>query len=94
MKSFPIFLLLLLSISSCSKKDDVWSEYKPIGRIYAVRLTEDILTEKSWPKQFLIMAAWGEEMKCAIGDFLACPEDESEFYRIDRKEFEETYRIS
>lgn len=76
----------------CSKKDAEWFEYKPKGRVYAIRLTDQVISEKMWPIHFLLTAGWGENQYCAFDDYLVCPPDGSEFYRIDHKEFNETYK--
>ncbi|MFZ1750897.1 MAG: hypothetical protein WAU01_11925 [Saprospiraceae bacterium] len=77
----------------CHDKEDGWNEYIPTGEVYALELTEEIINDMNWPDKFYILASWGEKMYCAKGDFLASPLDESEFYRIDRKEFGESYRV-
>ncbi len=74
--------------------DHIWSEYIPKGQVYALQLQGEIIVEKEWPLHFYICASWEELQYCTIGDYLVCPPDGSEFYRIGRTEFEETYKKS
>lgn len=73
--------------------DDLWSLYAPTSTIFAIKLTTKVLKDKKWPTTFTIKAAWGTDMVCYQGDYLASPRDGSEFYRIDEKEFDETYQL-
>lgn len=73
--------------------DAIWHQYIPIGEVYAIHLDEDILINKKWPSHFYIDTAWQTLMYCSIGDYLVCPPDLSEFYRIGRQEFEQTYHL-
>lgn len=70
-----------------------WDIYAPLGQVYAIKLTTAVLANRQWPDDFYIIAAWGSEMICHRGDYLVCPPDGSEFYRIDQLEFRETYRL-
>lgn len=72
--------------------DEAWHEYQSQGRILAVELTPERLTELDLPEEFAFLASWDEPMAAKAGDFLASPEDLSEVYRIARKEFFETYK--
>lgn len=78
----------------CRKMQDDWAEYKPIGSVYALLLSTQVVAAKSWPEHFFITAVWGESQYCTVDDYLACPLDGSEFYRIDQKEFHETYKLA
>ena len=69
-----------------------FDEFRSKGRIIALELTEKNLQELGLSEICYFVAPWGEEMVAKIGDFLACPLDYSELYRIARKEFFETYR--
>ncbi len=69
-----------------------WAEYQATGRIRALELTPKCLRTWQLPAEFTFIAAWGSPMIARQGDFLACPEDLSEVYRIARAEFEQTYR--
>ena len=77
----------------CSPCGDGWDEYRATGLIYAIHMTDEVIKEKTWPQQFFIEAAWGEQMFCSVGDYLACPTDLSEFYRIGSPEFDQTYQV-
>jgi hypothetical protein len=71
---------------------DGWHKYQPNGRVLAVELSKDCLEHLCMPEEFEFMTAWNEKMVAKAGDFLACPPDCSEVYRIARQEFFETYR--
>ncbi|MDW8229620.1 MAG: hypothetical protein RMJ33_07260 [Saprospiraceae bacterium] len=68
-----------------------WAEYQSIGHIRALELTPERLQTLQLPAEFEFIAAWGSPMLARRGDFLACPEDFREVYRIARAEFEQTY---
>ncbi|MEZ4958107.1 MAG: hypothetical protein R2825_31395 [Saprospiraceae bacterium] len=70
-----------------------FSEYLPKGKIVGLELTPAILKELDLPSHFHFEASWGEPMIAKENDFLVCPPDFSEVYRIARKEFFETYEI-
>ncbi len=70
-----------------------FSEYSPKGKIIGLELTTDLLKEFNLPKEFHFEATWGAAMIAKESDFLACPPDLSEVYRIARKEFFETYEV-
>lgn len=72
-------------------KAEGWVEYRPLGRIIALELTPDQLEALGLPAEFRFDTTWEEEMVAKAGDYLACPPDYSEVYRIARKEFFETY---
>ncbi|MBL0110680.1 MAG: hypothetical protein IPP42_07415 [Saprospiraceae bacterium] len=67
--------------------------YKPIGMVKAVQLTKDILKRLNLPDHFTIMPAWNEPQYISKGDYIVCPPDESEFYRIGYDEFINTYKL-
>lgn len=69
-----------------------FSEYRPVGRIYALELSDALLDELALPAIFSFTASWGSGMVAKSGDFLACPADRTSVYRIAREEFFETYR--
>jgi hypothetical protein len=71
-----------------------YEEYKPIGKIVAIVLTESLLKSLNLATEFHFIANWGASMVAKKGDFLACPLDYSEIYRIAEKEFFETYKAS
>ncbi len=67
--------------------------YLAKGKIKAVKLTSALWATLSFPaKQFYYEPAWGGNMVVKLYDYLACPLDYSEVYRIARKEFWETYK--
>lgn len=68
-----------------------YDEYRPVGRIMAVELDTKVMNKLGVYGSFSFVAPWGEPMIAKSGDFLACPTDCSEVYRIARKEFFETY---
>jgi hypothetical protein len=68
-----------------------YSEYAAQGEICALVLDDRLLDALKQPNCFHFLAAWGEPMVAKEGDFLVCPPDLSEVYRIARKEFYETY---
>lgn len=70
-----------------------WHIYKPTGEVKAIEVREEVLKYLNRPDTFQIVPAWGGTMVVNKGDFLVCLLDFSEVYRIDRKEFGETYRI-
>lgn len=70
---------------------DGFDEYRPLGQIIALEVSEALLRDLNWPPKFQFTAAWGEAMQVREGDFLASPLDMKEVYRIARKEFFETY---
>ncbi|MCS6928807.1 MAG: PGDYG domain-containing protein [Saprospiraceae bacterium] len=71
--------------------DDGWAEYRAVGRIRALELTPQRLNALDLCAPFDFVAPWGSLMTARQGDFLACPEDGDEVYRIARAEFEQTY---
>lgn len=77
----------------CRKVDDQWHEYQPIGDVYGVCITTDLVKDKGWPVHFYIDTAWEKLQYCTVGDFLICPLDGSEFYRIGGPEFDQTYKL-
>lgn len=76
------------------KADDEFAEYRATGEITGLELTASILRELELPDPFYFEAPWGEKMIAREGDYLAAPPDQSEMYRIARKEFLETYGAS
>ncbi len=72
--------------------NDVWSSFKPTGRVIAVQVSDVIKDELELEREFNIMASWGEKMVVKYGDMLVVPLDYSEVYRIAKQEFSETYK--
>jgi hypothetical protein len=70
-----------------------FSEYEPTGRIHAVEVNQRLLKKFGVKTRFYFVAEWGSKMIVKEKDFLACPIDGNEIYRIARKEFFETYRV-
>jgi hypothetical protein len=70
---------------------DEWSRYRPIGQVIALEVSEHLLARLSVTHPFYIEAAWKELQIATLGDFLVCPLDGREIYRIARQEFDETY---
>ncbi|MEP1472306.1 MAG: hypothetical protein ABJK25_15160 [Halieaceae bacterium] len=76
-----------------ARRDERWSEYLPVGRIMAIVVNDSVLEALQMPSSFKIMASWGQLQKVCEGDILASPlPDNKEVYRIDRKEFDQTYQ--
>lgn len=75
------------------KVDQDWAEYRSQGKIRALDISEELLTELKLDDRFYFIASWGERMIARQGDFLVCPKGQQEVYRIARKEFFETYKI-
>lgn len=73
---------------------EIWTEYLPKGQVDAIQLTEELLNSLKLEKHFYIIASWDEAQYVSIGDFIVTPVNEDKVYRIGRKEFEETYKIS
>ena len=66
--------------------------YQAIGKIKAIKLTKKLWQTLNLPdKQFYFIPPWGGSMVVKLYDYLVCPLDYSEVYRIARKEFWETY---
>ncbi len=72
--------------------DDGFEEYHPTGKVIAVELTPERQEALDLPASFHFKAAWKEDMIAKKGDYIVCPPDFSEIYRIARKEFFETYK--
>ncbi|MFT7603394.1 MAG: hypothetical protein ACI8VT_000961 [Saprospiraceae bacterium] len=71
--------------------EDGFAIYKAKGKVIAIQITKNFLKEMKFEKKFLFIAPWDEEVVVKKDDFLVCPPDYSEIYRIARKEFFETY---
>jgi len=70
-----------------------FNEYSPNKKIIGVEIKGSFFSKEN-KKEFYFVAPWGTEMIVKENDFLVCPLDYSEIYRIARKEFFETYRLS
>lgn len=70
-----------------------FSEYQPTGRIRTIKVTPSFLKKFNLPTPFYFIAEWGEKMVVKENDFLACPLNGDEVYRIANKEFFETYKM-
>lgn len=73
------------------KTSNEFNLYEPKGQIIAIELTTELLKHLDLPSPFYFIPAWKGKMVAKINDYLACPTDCSEIYRIARKEFFETY---
>ncbi len=67
------------------------SVYKAMGKVLGIEVTKDILIRLNLPPHFEIVANWDAYQYVCKGDFVVCPFDISEVYRIARKEFFEVY---
>lgn len=70
-----------------------FSEYTSKGKIFALEITESMLTDFNLPDSFHYEAPWGSAAFAQKGDFWVMPMDYSEVYRIDRSEFFQTYQL-
>lgn len=73
------------------EREDGYAEYKAVGEIEALELTDEVLQALNIEAPFYFVADWGEEMVAKQGDYLAIPSGGREVYRIARQEFHETY---
>ncbi len=73
--------------------EDHFSLYKAKGKVIALEMTSSLLSKFNLDSVFYFIAPWSEEMVTKKDDFLVCPQDYSEIYRIARKEFIETYQV-
>jgi hypothetical protein len=77
-----------------SKLDDVWSVYKPLGRVKGIEVDRSVLNLFQQQGSFYISAPWGEAQYVEEGDMFVTTlplQEDIEIYRIARKEFSETY---
>ncbi len=72
--------------------DGEFNFYKAKGKVVALEMTESVLRKFNLPDEFSFIAPWKEDMIVKKDDFLVCPPDYSEIYRIARLEFFETYQ--
>ena len=68
-----------------------FQEFLPIGKINALLIDNQLLKKLNLLDEFYFEAPWKSSMVCKENDYLACPPDFSQVYRIARKEFFETY---
>ncbi len=66
--------------------------YSPKGKVRAITVNKSLLTSMKWKDQFYILAPWGENQYVEKGDYLVCPMNNEEVYRIGRKEFRSSYQ--
>jgi len=76
------------------KRKGIYDVYKPNKEILAIEMNTAVLKKIGFQKESYFVAPWGSEMIVKENDFLVCPMDYSEVYRIARKEFFETYKLS
>ena len=74
-------------VSENDENRDEWRSYQPLGIIRALRADADLARQIGAS----FVAAWGVQMRLEPGDFLACPREGSEIYRIAAAEFAQTY---
>jgi hypothetical protein len=70
-----------------------FQEYISIGKIWVLIMDATLLYSLNLPEEFYFEAPWGSSMVCKQDDYLVCPPDFSQVYRIARKEFFETYQF-
>jgi len=71
---------------------DEYAEYQSTGKIKAIRVDQKVIQKLKSSGQFEIIARWGEKQQVYKGDYLVCPPEENEIYRIAYTEFWETYK--
>lgn len=74
------------------RADDGCDQHLPKGKVLALEMTASRLTELGLSMEFTFSAPWGELQVCRLGDYMVCPLDYSEVYRIAAQEFNETYK--
>ncbi|MDP4712255.1 MAG: hypothetical protein NWS63_13715 [Saprospiraceae bacterium] len=67
-------------------------EYQPKGTVLALECDAELQKQLALGCPFEFEAAWGENQTVYTGDFLVCPPDKSEVYKISPVEFAQTYR--
>jgi hypothetical protein len=73
--------------------DEHWGRYQARGRVLAVVVDDQVLSEFDHTSTFQIMPVWNSPQIVHPGDFLVTPwPDQKEIYRIASKEFSETYQ--
>lgn len=73
-------------------EENGWSIYKPTGKVYAIELSDELLSKLDLQDEFQIEAPWGAAEVVRKHDFMVSPLDFTEVYRIARNEFYETYK--
>ena len=82
-------------LANTKKADDGgYREYVPIGDAIGVEMTLDLMRYLGWGEKGTFIAAWGHLMLVRRGDYLVCPPEMNEIYRIAKVEFSETYELS
>jgi hypothetical protein len=76
-----------------SDLDEDLARYKPKGKVMAIALSKELLSDLNYPSTFHFEAPWGEAQVAHQGDLMVTPPDYSEVYRIGKKEFAETYNL-
>ncbi len=74
------------------KVDDTWDQYHSRGFVLAIQVDAEELNKFALTHPFHFEAPWREAQIFHPDDFLVCPPDFSEVYRIGNKEFLETYK--
>jgi len=78
-----------------SKKVDGYNEYKPTGKVEAVKLNYEILQELELPLHFYINPPnWDSKQYIGIDDYIVRIPQTDDYYRIDEHEFIQTYRLT
>jgi hypothetical protein len=83
-----------LKVENAVSGEIEFEEFTAIGKIYALCIDKQLLTTLNLENAFYFEAPWSSNMICKEDDYLACPPDFSQVYRIARKEFFETYSPS
>ena len=71
--------------------DGEWAEFRPLGEVIGLVADEPLMHILGQSFPFYFVAAWGESVKVLAGDYLVCPPNQSEIYRIAGEVMGETY---
>mgnify|MGYP001547114795 CR=1 FL=1 len=75
------------------KGSNGFDEYSPKGEIIALKCDQQTLERLGLRCPFEFEASWGDKLIVYPGDYLVCPPDFSEVYKISPTEFRQTYRL-
>lgn len=75
------------------KTNNSFQVYTPKGKILAIRVNSGLINALKVENGFRFQASWNEPMAIKAYDYLVCPLDYSEVYRIANNEFLQTYKL-
>lgn len=76
-----------------NKGHDGFDQYLALGQIIALPCEPDIQQAMKLHCPFQLEAPWGDTVTVFDGDWLVCPPDFSEVYKISPAEFAQTYEL-